>query len=447
MMIKKLWLVLLVFIPLFLGAQEMPFALKTRTRYSASGMIGKVAVDSTDFYRARFIQEYKYRKFGIGLDLDFLFDKDYHIRKADWDRLNDIPGKIYYFRYAEMNEPFYFHFGGFPHYTIGNGFVMRDYTNMYYYPDVRNLGLTIGGSPKWPLKPSFQLFSSNVEKNQIISFAARVHPIPDSTFRFVDIFDVGIGVYGDRDQKAGLKQSTDPELYQNLTIGKKAPVAVYSMDYRLQFVNNPKAVFGTYAEMAHITGGGTGFILPGVYGDFKFVVVNLEYRMYGKQFYPGFFDSNYVRDRAVADTLADGTPFITTKESSIQNMDATYGILCNISGVIGKKIRTNIGWQNLYGDTLKNGKSLWFSVNVNTQYGRLEKVNFSYSKSNVAKLALGKVAVPNAQMSASIMLSLNEKRKIFLIGQYSEKYKDKEGDIKWWKDTKRSAAVGVKVSF
>ncbi|MDD2229685.1 MAG: hypothetical protein PHY48_09755 [Candidatus Cloacimonetes bacterium] len=442
-MFKRLLVVLLAIVPLWLAAQEMPFALKTRTRYSASGMIGKVAVDSTDYYRARFIQEYKYKKFGIGLDLDFLFDEDYHIRKTDWDKLDDIPGKIYYLRYAELNEPFYFHFGGFPNYTIGNGFVMHNYSNMYYYPEVRNLGLTIGGSPKWPLKPSFQIFSSNVEKPQIISFATRVHPIPDSTFNFVDIFDVGFGVYGDRDQKSGLKDSTDPTLYQSLNIGKKAPVAVYSLDYRLQFVNKPQAIFGTYAEMAHITGGGTGFILPGVYGDFKFMVINLEYRINGKEFYPGFFDSNYERDRAVADTLGK----ITTKEESIQSMDASYGILCNISGLIGKKIRTNLGWQNLYGDKLERGKSLWFGIGVDTQYGRLEKVKFSYSKSNVESLDLGKVAVPNAAMSASVMFSWNEKRKIFIIGQYSEKYKDKEGDIKWWKDTKRSASVGVKVNF
>jgi hypothetical protein len=230
-------------------------------------------------------------------------------------------------------------------------------------------------------------------------------------------------------------------------MGKKAPVAVYSLDYRLQFANTPKAVFGTYAEIAHITGSGTGAILPGIYGDFKFLVVNLEYRVNGKQFYPGFFDSRYEEERAVADTLDDGTPYFTTKEEKIQTMDASYGFMCKLNGVIGKKVKTGLGWQNLYGKSLEKGKSLWFNVSVDTQYKRLERVKFSYAKTNVAKLALGKIAVPNASMSFSIMFSLNEKRQIFLIGQYSEKYKDKEGDIKWWKDTKRSVAVGVKVDF
>ena len=50
-------------------------------------------------------------------------------------------------------------------------------------------------------------------------------------------------------------------------------------------------------------------------------------------------------------------------------------------------------------------------------------------------------------MSASFTLSLSEKRRFFLIGKYSEKYKDKEGGINWLKDTKRSVGVGVKVTF
>lgn len=446
-MFRKLFIFMLALYPLFISAQEMPFSLKSRTRFSTSGAIGKVEVDSTSFYRLRFIQEFNYRKFGIGLDLDFLFDEEYHLRKKDWDHIGNILDKIYYFRYAEMNEPFHFHFGGFPELTLGNGLVMNRYSNMYYYPEERNLGLLIGGSPKWPLRPSFQAFSSNVAENNILYANARIQPIPDSTFRFIDIFDIGAGIYADTNQKEGLETRTSKQIYQSLDVGKRAPVAVFSVDYRWQFMKSDKATFGTYAEMAHISGAGTGFILPGFYGDFNFLVVNLEYRASSEGFYPGFFDSRYEKERAVADTLADGTPYIITKEQQIESFGATYGFLCKMSGKIGDRVRAGLGWQNLYGEKLERGKSLWFNIGMDTQYKRMESVAYSYSKTNVAELALGKIAVPNAQMSAQVVFSLNDKRKIFIIGQYSEKYKDKQGEIKWWKDTKRSVSVGVKVDF
>ena len=117
-MFRKLLFYLILLFPLLVSAQEMPFSQRSRTRYSASGAIGKVDVDSTAYYRLRFIQEFNYRKFGIGLDLDFLFDDEYNLRKKDWDHIGNILDKIYYFRYADISAPFHFHFGGFPELTL-----------------------------------------------------------------------------------------------------------------------------------------------------------------------------------------------------------------------------------------------------------------------------------------------------------------------------------------
>ena len=90
---------------------------------------------------------------------------------------------------------------------------------------------------------------------------------------------------------------------------------------------------------------------------------------------------------------------------------------------------------------------MWFDIKVDTQYKRLENVKFAYSKTKVEKLRLGEIAVPRAHMSMEATMSVNEKRRLFVIGKYSEKYKDKEGGINWWRDTKRSVSVGVKYVF
>ena len=101
---RGLLYLVLTFIPLLLAAQDMPFNVKTNTNYSVSSLVGKVEIDSVKFYQLRLVQEFKYKKFGLGLDLDFLFDKNYHLKENDWDHIGNILEKIYYFRYADRKS-------------------------------------------------------------------------------------------------------------------------------------------------------------------------------------------------------------------------------------------------------------------------------------------------------------------------------------------------------
>jgi hypothetical protein len=406
-----------------------------------------VEIDSVKFYHLRLIQEFKYKKIGVGLDLDFLFDRDYHLKNSDWDNIGDILDKFYYFRYAENTDPVFFHLGGFPNYSIGNGLVMLNYSNMHFYPDLRHHGILLGGRLNTFLQPSFELFSSDMKKNQIVAFSTHVHPLPDSTLKYVDQGILGFSLYTDRDQYSNLSYILPDSLYTELKPGKKDNVLFWGLDYTQPIVKNDKLEYGVYTEIAQMIDGGTGYILPGVYFDFDVVKVNLEYRRHGDKFTPGFFDHFYEEERAIQDTLADGTPYIISKQEALQSQKASYGFYGKVQATIAQRIKTMIAWQNMYGDELKDGKSLWFDLKVDTRYKRLENVSFSYSKTSVEKLSLGKIAVPKARLSTGVTMSLNEKRRWFFIAKYSEKYKDKEGEIKWWKDTQRSFALGVKFTF
>jgi hypothetical protein len=446
-MFRKAILLVLVIIPIWLSAQDLPFSVKSSTRYSISGMVGYEKVDSVKYLQFRVIQEFKYKKFGMGVDLDFLFDKNYHLKESDWDELKDILGKIYYFRYAEKGDPFYFHVGGFPNRSVDYGLVMLNYSNMLLYPDLRNIGLMIGSNLSLPVKTDFELFTSSFDKNQIMAFTTHVKPLPDSTVKVLDRTVFGFSLMADMNQKANLKYVMDDAVYDTLNVGRSKPATIFSFNYEMPVIQKEKATFGHYAEMAHILDYGTGFILPGLYADFNFLKINLEYRMYGSQFVPAFFDHYYEEDRATLVALEDSTYRIITKEETLGDFKSAYGWYGKVQGFVGKKVKTMVAWQDMYGKDLKTGKSLWFRIWVDTSYKRLENVAFSYSKTNVENLALGKVVVPKAQMSASMTFSLNEKRRWFIIGKYSERYKEKEGGINWWKDTKRSAAIGVKYTF
>ena len=445
-MLKKLLVCLLVIVPLYVAAQDMPFRVKTSTRFGSSAMFGRVAVDSVRYTQIRLIQEYNYKKWGLGLDLDFLFDRNYHLKESDWDDLGDALDKIYYFRYAETGDPFHFHVGGFPRYSVGYGLVMMNYSNMYYYPDLRHTGLLIGGQIPLMFEPEIEFYSSDITKNNILSLQTKFKPLPDSTLKILDMAKVGLSIYTDRNQYANLKH-TLPDSLQYLQKGKRDAATIISFDYTQPLKRTEKAEYGIYTEVAHMFSNGTGSILPGVYADFKVLKVNLEYRTNGDKFDSSYFDYHYEEERAVQDTLADGTPIIITKEEALQSRKSSYGFYGKLQGTIGDRLQAMFAWQNMYGDELDNGKSLWFSLGVDTRYKRLERVAFAYSKTNVSELGLGKIAVPRANMSASATIGLDSKRRWFAIGKYSEKYKDKEGGINWWKDTKRSVAVGVKVNF
>jgi hypothetical protein len=256
-----------------------------------------------------------------------------------------------------------------------------------------------------------------------------------------------LGLFTDRNQKSNLQHALGDSLFSVVERGKSDAVSILSFGYELPFARSDAVTLGNYAEIAHIYDNGMGYILPGVYADFGIVKVNFEYRIHGKQFVSGFFDNFYEEERAQLITLADSTMAIQTKEQSLKDVEPSYGIYSRIEGILGKRFKVMLAWQNMYGEGSVNGKSLWFSTWIDAQFGRLEDLSYSYSKTNVARLSLGKVAVPRAQMSAGATFNLNEKRRWFITAKYSERYKDKDGEIKWWKDTKRSFSVGVRYDY
>lgn len=446
-MYRKALIFVLLILPLLALAQEMPFRVKSSTNYSVSSMIGKVEVDSTRYYQLRLIQEFNYKKFGIGIDLDFLFDKHAHLKKSDWDNIDDALGKIYYISYGEVKDTYYGHIGGFPKRSVRNGLVMHNYSNMLFYPDQRNHGLLVGMNLPIKMQPEIEVFASDIQRLPIFSISGHFKPMPDSTLKYIKDLELGLALFSDRNQKGNLKFTLGDSLFHAIDRGKSDALTILSFDYSLPILNTEKLVLGNYAEVAHIIEHGTGFILPGIYVDLRFLKLNLEYRMHGDSFVPGYFDHFYEEERCTLQERPDSSLVLITKGDTLQDMRSAHGFYGKLEGTIGDRLKAMVAWQNMYGDEVSNSKSLWFSLGVDTRYKCLENVAFAYSKTRVNELGLGKVAVPRAQMSGSFTLCLHENRRWFLIGKYTEKYKDKEGGINWLKDTKRSVAVGVKFTF
>jgi len=443
---KKVLPFILLILPILLAAQNMPFSVRSETKYSISGMVGYEKSDSVKYYQLRLLQEFNIWKIAMGLDLDFLFDNDLHLRKKDWDNVNDILGKIYYITYQKRGDPIYVHLGGLPNHTIGNGLVMLNYSNMLLYPDMRNSGLMLGGNLDLPLKPQFEIFTSNVQKNQVLAFSASCMPVPEKSVKVLDQLRAGFTIAMDTNQYGNLKYLVADSLTTIVEDLGPDTATEFSIDYTLPLLRTEKVVLGQYAEIAHIADSGTGLILPGIYSDFKFLKINLEYRIYGKKYVPAFFDHYYEEDRGVqpVDTLAA----FYTKEDALDGFKAANGWYGKVQAIIGKKMKVMIAWHDMYGKDLKTGKSLWIKLWVDTQYKRLENVSISYNKINTEFMKPGSFVVPKGELDTKLTLKASKKR-WYLIGKYSQQYKDKDksGAINFLKETKHSAAVGVKYIF
>jgi len=283
-----------------------------------------------------------------------------------------------------------------------------------------------------------------------MSFSARCKPFPDSTVKVLDDIMLGFSFAADRNQFGNLKYISPDSLDNEIEDLDRRPVSIFGFAYTLPIIKKEKFTIGNYAEMAHITDYGTGYILPGIYTDFKFLRVNLEYRIYGKQFTPAFFDRDYEEERAIVviDTVGIDTADFITKESTLETLKASQGWAGSINAVFGKKLKAMFAWENTFGKELKTGKSIWFKLWVDTQYKRLENVSFAYSKTKTETMAIHRINMPNAQIAGSATFRVSKKR-WFLIGSYAEKYIDRNGDnsINWLKETKRSVGVGVKYIF
>lgn len=445
---KKMLLIFIVLFPLWLAAQDMPFAVKNKTKFASSGMVGYETIDSKDYYRARLIQEFKIWKIGVGLDLDFLFDKDYRLRVSDWDHLIDILDKFYYIKYANRKDLVYAHAGGFPDFTLGNGLVMERYSNMELYSQYRNLGLMLGANLDMvPTQPSFELFSSNLKKNEILSFSTRLKPLPDSTVAVLDQAVLGFSIAHDRNQFGNLKFLAPDSLQVLVKTLPKKSVTVLGAALNMPLLQKPRFTLGTYSEFAHIAGLGSGAIIPGMYTDFDIskmhlkIKVNLEYRRYGRQFNPAFFDGDYEEDRGYY-SVEDST--FHTKRYYVSQLGPADGVNGKVEGNYKGRVKASVTWQNIIGKDYPKSKSLWLKLWIDTQWGRLENFSLAYSRTKQDHLSIIQFHDPGTK--ASLSMTFRVTKRWYMIAKYAETYKDKDQDglVSWLKETKRSGGVGLK---
>ncbi len=201
---KKLALFLILLLPLVLFAQEAQTEQTEQDGFQMGGSVGTVTIGDKMYTSIRLMPELAIWKFGIGLDVDLLIDEDGNIREEDWDDWEDYVNKFYYLRFARRQDPFYFKIGGIRGYTLGNGLLMDNYSNMLNYPNVRQIGLYTGFNAYSLANLGGEVFTSNVTENDILAGRVRINPFYYTAIPYLDNLMIGASIATDRNQYNGI---------------------------------------------------------------------------------------------------------------------------------------------------------------------------------------------------------------------------------------------------
>jgi hypothetical protein len=246
--------------------------------------------------------DFSFGNFGIGLafTLNYRFagpSSTFVVREADWVpdpvTFSSIVAlylpKISYVRWGQKGDPLFVKLGSFNDATLGDGFIMGDYSNMLFLPGERHFGLQAdldGNLFNFPYI-GFESAMGNLAQLDVMGARLFVRPLASLKVPVISNLEVGATV------------AADSSPYFEVTPPEGAPatassVAVFGGDLRLPIVN-VKDVFSliTFTDVASIQAQSWGAML-GVGGK----VINIftygaQLRFLGENFIPDYFGPTY----------------------------------------------------------------------------------------------------------------------------------------------------------
>ncbi|HNQ44307.1 MAG TPA: thrombospondin type 3 repeat-containing protein, partial [Candidatus Cloacimonadota bacterium] len=254
--------------------------------------------------------------------------------------------------------------------------------------------------------------------------------------------------------------TTYPNFQFNTNIAKDTAQAypdwqkltIYSVDYTLPLIDNEAFYLDHYGEYAKIDKYGSGIVFPGFSSKFLIFEAKLEFRNFTDQFIPGYFDSLYEEQRSEMQITINSTGgehySLTTKEELISTAKASLGWLGYLRANIYDLVYVKVAFQDMYGDEMSTGKSLWASLSANPRnILNLREAGLSYSQTNVPYIDFINFRNNQSHISGRLVYGLSENAN--LVGRYSEVYTDINGDgkIKGKGEVTSSFAFGVEFQF
>lgn len=299
------------------------------------GGFGFAKIDDETYYSINFRPELAIGKFGIGLNVNLLYDTETgHIRSKDWDSGYDYLRMIRYLRYGRKWDPVYIRVGTLDAARLGHGFIVNYYTNEANY-DERKIGLEFDLDLG---KFGFETITSNTGRAELLGMRGYYRPLYGVVnIPIIKNFAVG----------ASFARDFDPDVWTK----SDDAVSVYGLDMELPLIKSQ--VFNTmlYVDWAQISGYNTFEDKSRTYGSGQAVGIysglgnllgilelaaRVERRWLGEEFVASYFDPFYEIQRYQED---EGFQSRKT-DILLEYQEKTKGVFGELYGnLLGNKLR------------------------------------------------------------------------------------------------------------
>ena len=399
--------------------------------YVATGSFGAATINGKIYNQISFRPEIRISKLGIGFDLNVYLDENGKIFSDNWkftdtnSSFQSLMDKIYYLRWGNKNDDFYFRVGSLESITLGHGGLIDRYSNSIEYPQIKKLGLNLIYSIN---KIKFQYIQSNFKKtpaliglqttyslsprsNIFISFAHDVNQLTrlDEIFTNLnhDDFIEACDIVSESDSELSLDCEEIFDNYQNDSPYDNDVDEISGFSVGANHVLSQEFIL--YTEWSSLLGKigsenlGHGLILPGLSYKFKNGNVNVELRhSLAENFLFGYWDRSYDIQR----TVKSGLDY-HTKEETLIDYNKMSGIFSYLSYDILNMMNFIVGYQTM-GENAYNSFSS--SLNLNPSLiPKFKKVELFYQTNNETdpfKLSSGTVHGYNIGVEASQSMTI-----------------------------------------
>lgn len=293
-------------------AFEMDLGLATQTfnevLYDANGDVildieGNPEIGPVTYQNLNIQPEFAFGKFGIGMDISLNFrftdeSGDFDIREADWvptsfQNFLDLYLPMFrYVRYGYKGEPLYGKLGIIEDGTLGNGFIIGNYANTNFLPDIRAVGFSFDLDGKLFNFPylGIETFIGNLAKFDVFGTRLFTRPLYWLELPILKELEFGVTFAAD----------FNPDSYYDFTSYPAAftpeAVSMFGFDLFQPIIANQVVTLAAYGDLV-IQPKDSGSSVGGMLGAggklFGLVPYGIQLRLLGENFVPVYFDASY----------------------------------------------------------------------------------------------------------------------------------------------------------
>lgn len=291
-------------------------------------------IDEVSYQMIAINPDFSYGKFGIGLDFTFHYRFDdgngnFDFREEDWipegnQTYLDIYLPIFrYIRYGHKGDSLYGKIGSIEDGTLGNGFIMGNYSNTNFLPEQRMVGLALdidGSLFNFPYV-GVETFAGNLAKMDVFGTRIFVRPLTSLAIPIIEDLQIGSTAAFDREPDALYDFTKIPEDLSS--VYSPDTVSIYGIDFKQPIISNSAISLALFGDVAFQSGSVTtnaGGLL-GIGGQMiSFINYGLNALVLGDNFVPFYFDSVYDLYREAKYEVYDGS----------SKIDGYYGWLASL---------------------------------------------------------------------------------------------------------------------